>query len=163
MAAFGSLQTLRDQMTGSPAFDAALEFVERCLNPGSDERRRLMGLAPDASGRTELAHGAFALEQCYRSKPTDTVRWESHRSYIDVQAVISGDEIMEVADVAELTVAEDLTPEKDVILYHPYPDGSRLRARDGFIAVLFPVDGHRPGLAVDSPILVRKVVVKIPV
>lgn len=163
MAVFGSIQTVRAQLAASPALTAALDFVERCLTPGSDERQRLMALAPDDSGRTELAHGAFALEQCYLSKPTDKVRWEAHKLYIDVQAVITGDEIMEIADVAELAVAEDLTPEKDVILYHPYAEGTRLRARDGFIAVLFPPDGHRPGLAVDSPVTVRKVVVKVPV
>jgi YhcH/YjgK/YiaL family protein len=137
--------------------------VERCLTPGTDEHKRLMALAQDTSGRVELAHGAFALEQSYLTKSADKARWEAHKIYIDVQAVITGDEIMEVADVSELVVAEDLTPDKDVLLYEPYADGTRLRARDGFVAVLFPVDGHRPGLAVASPVPVRKVVVKVPV
>ena len=163
MAVFGSLQTVRAQMAGSPALLAGLDFVERCLTPGSDERQRLMALAPDASGRTELAHGAFALEQCYLSKPSDKVRWEAHRLFIDIQAVIVGDEIMEVTDVSDLAVSEDLTPGKDMIFYHSYPDATRLRARDGFLAVLFPQDGHRPGLAVDAPVTIRKVVVKVPV
>jgi YhcH/YjgK/YiaL family protein len=163
MAAFGSLETIRAQVAGSPALAAALDHVKRCLTPGTPDHQRLMALSPDESGREELAHGAFALEQCYLTKLSEKAKWESHKEYIDVQAVISGDEIMEVADIADLTFAEDLTPGKDVILYQPYADGTRLRARDGFVAVFFPVDGHRAALAVDEPAAVRKVVVKVPV
>jgi biofilm protein TabA len=163
MAIFGSLETVRAQIKHSPALTSAFAHAERCLTPGTDENKRLMALAPDASGRVELEHGAFALEQCYLTKPGDQVCWESHKVYLDVQAVIAGDEVMEVADVTDLSVSEDLTPEKDVIFHHPYAAASRLRAGKGFVAIFFPVDGHRPGLAVDSPAPVRKVVVKVPV
>lgn len=162
MAIFGSLETVRSQAASFPALATALAHVERYFIPGSAEQQRLTALEADESGRVELDHGAFALEQCYFTKPSEAVRWEAHKVYLDVQVVVSGDEILEVADVAGLAVAEDFTPAKDVLLYHPYADGTRLRARDGFVAVFFPPDGHRPGLAVDSPVLVRKVVVKVP-
>ena len=49
MAIFGSLATVRAQMAGSPALAAAMNHVERCLTPGTDEHKRLMALAQDTS------------------------------------------------------------------------------------------------------------------
>jgi YhcH/YjgK/YiaL family protein len=81
---------------------------------------------------------------------------------VDVQAVICGTEIMEVADIGELVLTEDLTPEKDLLFYQAPHSCSRLLAGAGFIAVFDPADGHRPSMAVDAPMPVRKVVVKVP-
>ncbi|HEY8990572.1 MAG TPA: YhcH/YjgK/YiaL family protein [Luteolibacter sp.] len=162
MALFGSLETVRSQAASFPALATAFAHVERYFTAGSPEQQRLAALNADESGRVDLDHGVFALEQCYLTKPSEAVKWEAHKVYLDVQVVVSGDEILEVADVSELSVEQDLTPDKDVLLFHPYADGTRLRARDGSVAVFFPPDGHRPGLAVASPALVRKVVVKVP-
>ena len=90
-------------------------------------------------------------------------KWESHKAYIDVQAVIVGEEIMELTDVGNLTVSEDLRPAKDALFYAGYTNHSTLRVAAGEVAVFFPVDGHRPLVAPAAPALVRKVVVKVPV
>lgn len=163
MAIIGSLATVRTQLQTSPALAAAFDHVERCLTPGTEESRRVLGFAAGDSNRVDLAHGAFALEQSYLTKPDEKARWETHKAYIDVQAVITGSEVMEAAESGELTVSEDLTPEKDVVFYQPYAGGSRLRAGEGFVAVFFPADAHRPSLALDESAQVRKVVVKVPV
>ncbi len=163
MAIFGSLVTVRSQLKPSPAFDAALDYVERCLTPGSEENQRLAAMQPGDKGRAELAHGAFAMEARAATKPPGEGRWESHKAYIDVQAVVSGAEIMEVADIADLAVTEDLTPEKDLVFYQAPGRSTRLLAESGFIAVFYPEDGHRPSQALDAPAPVCKVVVKVPV
>jgi YhcH/YjgK/YiaL family protein len=144
-------------------FAPALAWVEECFLAGTSGHARLHALSAGETERIELAGGAFALMQAYLSKPRAEGRWETHRAYIDVQAVAQGEEFMDTADAAKLTLHEDLTPGKDVIFYHPFEAGSALRLGPGTVAVYFPVDGHRGGIEVGGPALVRKVVVKVPV
>jgi 23S rRNA (adenine2030-N6)-methyltransferase len=115
MALFGSLATVRAQLATSENFKTAFAYVEACLRPGSPERALLDGLAAEQMQRVELAGGVFALPQACMSQPAgvpSVPKWESHKAYIDVQAVIVGDEVMEVSDVTKLTVSEDLRPAK---------------------------------------------------
>jgi YhcH/YjgK/YiaL family protein len=163
MAIFGTLETVALQTKPSPALAAAFAYLKDCLTPGTAEHQRLMAMKPGEKDRTELAHGAFALEACSLTKPAGEGRWESHKAYIDVQAVISGREIMEVADIGGLSLVEDLTPEKDLLFYQTPDSCSRLLMVAGMLAVFHPADGHRPSQAVDNPAPVCKVVVKVPV
>ena len=164
MALFGSPATIRAQLAGSPPFERALAYVEDILRPGSEAHARLMAVATGETGRVELGDGVFALEQAYIAKPRAEGKWEAHKVYIDVQVIVSGEELMEVTDVARLTVAEDHTPAKDILFFEQNRDGSVLRMRAGEIAVFYPVDAHKPSLAAGEPAaLVRKTVVKVPV
>ncbi len=164
MAVFGSLSTVRAQLAATPALAAAFAYVERCLNPDSEEHRRLLLLPVDATERVELGHGVFALEQAYYGKVREHGRWEAHRDHVDIQVIVAGRELMELTDVGNLAVEEDFTPGRDLIFFKPFADGSVLVADTGVIAVFFPVDAHKPSLAVaGSPDLVRKTVVKVPV
>ena len=164
MALFGSPDTIRAQLAGSPPFERALAYVEDILRPGSEAHARLMAVATGETGRVELGDGVFALEQASIAKPRAEGKWEAHKVYIDVQVIVSGDELMEVTDVARLTVAEDHTPAKDILFFEQNRDGSVLRMRAGEIAVFYPVDAHKPSLAAGEPAaLVRKTVVKGPV
>ena len=166
MALFGSLATVRAQLASSENFKTAFAYVEACLRPGSPERALLDGLAPEQMQRVELAGGVFALPQACMTQPAGVPgvpKWESHQAYIDVQAVIVGDEVMEVSDVSKLTLSEDLRPAKDVLFYQPSSTFSALRVAAGEVAVFYPIDGHRPLVAAGAPMLVRKVVVKVPV
>jgi biofilm protein TabA len=162
MALIGSLPTVRAQLADPARFAAAFTSVEECFRAGTARHRVLHGLAAGQTERVDLADGAFALLQAYLTKPPEETRWETHRVYIDVQAMAEGEEFMETADAARLTLHEDLTPEKDVIFYQPYDAGSTLRLAAGSVAVYFPADGHRGGIAIHAPALVRKIVVKVP-
>lgn len=164
MALFGSLATVRAQLAGSPSYLRTLAYVEEILRPGSPAHQRLLGVPMGETGRVELGDGVFALEQAYLPKPRATGRWEAHRAYIDVQVVVIGDELMEVTDVSRLRVAEDHTPGKDILFFEGYAEGSVLRVRAGEVAVFYPVDAHKPSLAVgEAAVVVRKTVVKVPV
>lgn len=105
----------------------------------------------------------FAMEQCYESK--ERYHWsESHRKYIDIQVVVEGEELMEVADISKLPVTESYDEARDVIIYGDYRDTTVLRLSAGEGAVYFPQDGHMPNLRVGTdPVRMRKVVVKVPV
>lgn len=165
MAIIGTLSVVRDQLTALPGLSQALDYVERCLTPGTVEHARARGVPVGETTRVELAEGAFALEQAYLPKPREEGRWEAHSAYIDVQVILEGAERMEWMDVARLTVAEDLRPEKDLMFFAPAEGGSVLEAGTGFVAVFFPADAHKPSLAAGAgdPRPVYKTVVKLPV
>ena len=163
MALFGSLSTLRAQVASSARFEAAFAYLADCLRPGTAANKRLMAVGMGETARVELAAGAFALEQVYMSKPRSEGFFESHRAYIDVQFLVEGEELIEVADIGKLRVKEDKTPAKDVIIYETYAQAATLRLGPNEGAIFFPVDGHMPSLAIGTPVRVRKTVIKVPV
>ncbi len=163
MALFGSLSTVRAQLAASPAFDLALDYVACVLRPGSPEAARIAAVPVGETLRVELGEGVFALEQAYVSKPAAQGRWEAHERFIDVQVIVTGRELMGVVDVAQLAVAEDFRPQRDLVFFAPFEGGSVLKTGAGDVAVFFPVDGHMPSLADGEPAKVFKTVVKVPV
>lgn len=163
MAIFGSISALQTQLGERPHLPALFQYLEDLLHPRGAAHERLIQMRDGDVARIELASGAFAMEQAYQTKASSSVRWESHRAYIDIQVVVVGEEYMEVADVSRLRVAEDLSSEKDVLFYFPSERESMLKVSGGAGGVFFPVDAHRPSLAVDAPVSVRKTVIKVPV
>jgi len=164
MAVYGTLDTLRAQLARPEHFAVTLAYVAEALRPDSAAQARIARIAAGVTERVELSGGAFALEQVYLTKSRNEGRWETHRAYIDVQVVVAGEELMEVADAAHLVVAEDLRPAKDLIFYRPFDGGSVLHVRAGEAAVFFPSDAHLPSLRTGAAAtLVRKTVVKVPV
>lgn len=150
-------------MAADTRFAAAFAYVAEVLQPGSTARQRMEQLATGASGKIELAGGAFAIEAAYLTKPRPEGFFESHRKYIDVQVVVAGAELMEVEDVSRLTVSEAYNGERDLIKYADTAAASLLKLRAGDAALFFPVDGHMPSLQLGPQVLVRKTVVKVPV
>jgi YhcH/YjgK/YiaL family protein len=163
MAISGSIPTLRSQVIPQPCFDTTFAYLAELSRPGSEAQARLMAVPVGESKRIELGDGIFALEQAYLTKERSEGKWESHLKYIDVQVVIAGEENLEVCEVSRLSLSENLTPAKDLLFYKPTSEGSVLRLKAGEAAILFPADGHLPGIRVDQPVLVRKSVVKVPV
>ena len=163
MAIFGSLSTVRVQAPRTPAFAAALAYAAEIVTPGSPAHARLLVMPAGETVRTELGGGVHAMEQVYTTRARDDGRWESHRAHVDLQLVLAGEELVEVAEAAALAIAEDRTPGADVIFYAPAVAGGVLRLAAGAAALLFPADAHLTGLAVGPAALVRKTVVKIPV
>jgi YhcH/YjgK/YiaL family protein len=111
-------------------------------------------------GRHELdGDKVFALVQRYQTKPQVEGKWESHRKFIDVQYVEEGVERIGWAPINKLTVTEPYDESKDIVFHKG--DGEFVTVPAGFFVIFFPEDGHMPGLAVDQPSPVKKVVVKI--
>ena len=93
----------------------------------------------------------YALVQEYDSKPKSEGFWEAHHSYLDVQYVASGAEHMGYRPVEGME-ANPYDAEKDFYT---------LRA--GYFTILKPQDAHMPGMAIDAPRTIKKVVVKVQV
>lgn len=100
----------------------------------------------------------FALVADYQTRPDADVPWEAHRRYIDVQYVHSGSERVGHAPLATLAAgpyddARDLVPADG--------RGACVTLAAGMFAIFWPHDAHRPGIAIDQPAAVRKVVLKV--
>ena len=140
----------------------ALDYVAKLYRADSPERARLFALAAGESVKVDLGDGMFAIDAAYASKPRADVFFETHRTYVDVQAILFGEESMEIADRSRLVVDVPYDAGRDLVKYRDYADTAVLRARAGEVMVFFPVDGHL-SRAVAQPVLVRKSVVKVPV
>lgn len=112
-------------------------------------------------GRVELdGKKLFILVQEYSSKLPGAGKWEAHKNYIDLQYIVSGTEKMGFAPITRLTLG-DYNPDKDFQTLSG--EGVFVPMQSGDYMLLFPQDGHMPGMAIDESTLVKKVVVKIAV
>ena len=106
----------------------------------------------------------YVMVQDMETKPFSQTRAEVHRQYIDVQYLCRGSERIGVAsDTGNNVMAEDFLEQRDLLFYTGMENESTLTLVPGSFAVFFPSDVHRPGCALDQPMSIRKVVVKISV
>ena len=113
------------------------------------------------AGRVAIdGDNVFALVQDYVPGPAAERVYESHRAHIDIQAVMSGEEIIGFAPIDVLTLTHPYVAEKDLAFYKG-PDDWPIFLRPGDFTILFPQDGHKPGCLWRQTGPVRKIVVKI--
>ncbi len=101
----------------------------------------------------------YAIVTYDPTKDFDKSKWESHKKYIDLQYVISGEEKIGVAPVSGLTVTEPYSDEKDIAHYSG--PGKLYDAKPGTFFLFFPGTGHRPGITTNGNQRDRKIVIKI--
>ena len=114
-------------------------------------------------GRNEIdGDDVFANVQEYDTVPAAEKQFEAHRAYYDVQFVVSGEEVVEYAQLDATTPATDFDEGNDFGLYEVVAPATRVVLRAGELAVLAPEDAHKPGCQLgDAPVHVRKIVVKV--
>ena len=116
-----------------------------------------------ALGRIELSNHTFATVSEYFPKDREGIPLEAHKKYIDIQYVISGYELIDIAPLKNMTVTTPYNSEND-IMFGVVPEFSELKASPERFFIFFPTDAHRPGMGIgNDSVLVRKVVVKVPV
>ncbi len=112
-------------------------------------------------GRIELdGKNLYVLIQEYSSKLPGAGKWEAHKRYIDIQYIVSGQERICFAMLKRLQPGA-YDPVKDFLPLSG--DGDWVTLSSGDFMVLWPNDGHMPGMAIDASTPVKKAVVKIAV
>jgi YhcH/YjgK/YiaL family protein len=106
-------------------------------------------LAALPNGKQEIdGERLFAVVQRYQGKPVAEARWEYHEKYLDLQFVVTGDELMGYApwdDKLSVDMAYD--PAKDAGLI--MASGVMMPISSGMFAVFAPRELHAPSLAAD--------------
>jgi len=106
----------------------------------------------------------FAMVQRYDSRVlTPASKWEAHKTYADIQYVISGSEKMGYTQHSFVKVTDPYNPEKDFELYASQSGQSYdfVRIGQGMFTIFLPTDVHLPCVALNQPEPVYKVVMKV--
>jgi YhcH/YjgK/YiaL family protein len=113
------------------------------------------------SGRYEIdGSNIYAVVQKYETKHREDGLWEAHRQYIDVQYIIKGIELIGYANIENLEM-EEYDDVKDRLTLKG--DGDFFVVRAGTFVIFTPQDAHMPGLTVNTPRIIEKIVLKVKV
>ncbi len=133
------------------AWNVAFNFLNSLTADAAEQRYHLQDDA------------IFAMVESYETKQPDLARPESHRTYVDIQMLLSGTERIDWWPTRGLTVNQPFAPDGNIAFYdQPDSPSIPLILIPGRFAVFFPEDAHMPGLqTTGTPSPVKKVVVKI--
>jgi YhcH/YjgK/YiaL family protein len=130
--------------------------------PGLAEAMEAVAALTDWTPRTiALSDGNKILVQEGTTKDASTQLIEAHRNYLDIQYIVQGSETMGWAPIEALTPAGEYNAVKDKIMYAGHVDFMDIA--QGYCYVVYPEDGHMPGVHLKEPQSYRKLVVKLKV
>ncbi len=120
-------------------------------------------LASLPEGWIDLGSGVRASVQQYTTMPAETLDFEAHEKFFDIQYLIEGIELIGCVDLDGLAVKTPYSVENDVTFYQDPAYAGAVLLRAGDYAVLAPEDAHKPRCAAGKGVPVKKIVVKVPV
>ncbi len=113
-------------------------------------------------GVYELSPRVKAIVSEYTTKEVNENGYEAHRDYIDIQYLLSGNEMICCLPLEYLKEIKVYNSEIDASFHVKSGDNPQeLLLGNGYFAIFFPQDGHMPGLCINKDILVKKIVVKV--
>lgn len=113
-------------------------------------------------GKTQIVgKDLFVNYMTYTTKNT-VGDLEAHKDYVDLQLVFKGEERMDYANLDDCTTTVEYNQEKDVY-FLTAKDYSSLYFKEGYFAIYFPQDAHRPSLTYKEEQTIVKAVFKIKV
>lgn len=135
----------------APAFQTAFSFLSRT------------DLADLPEGWIDLDNGVRASIQHYTTMDENTLDFETHDQFFDIQYVIYGNEYIGVCARNGLQEKIPYQEQNDITFYSDPPFSGKVFLRAGDLTVLAPEDAHKPRCFAGSPEPVKKVVLKVPV
>jgi YhcH/YjgK/YiaL family protein len=103
--------------------------------------------------------GGYLMLQAGETKAADSGDFEAHRTYLDVQVLLEGSEVILWADADALEESVPYDSEKDKVLYRG--EGSPVAIRPGMCYICWPHDAHKACRHLDGPTTYRKAVIKL--
>lgn len=113
------------------------------------------------AGKYPIKDGTFANVLEYTTKTFDNIKMEAHVKFIDLQYMVDGCETVLRQHKTGNQPIDDYNPDKDVIHYSPISYDAYVLNKGEF-AIMLPDDLHQC-ICKESPIAIKKIVVKIPV
>ena len=123
----------------------------------------LRAVKPDVEkGVHELSPRVKAIVSDYVTKEDNENGFEAHRDYIDIQYLIRGQEKIACLPLEYLKETKSYKEEIDAAFYEEKEvKAQEMIIGNGYFAIFFPQDGHKPCLWNEQPMEVKKVVVKV--
>lgn len=169
------IKALADYTCLSKAGEGALrEFAEWLVNPKLDNNalkervnfaieylKKINVTEVDVGTRVDVDDKFFYSLQSYLTRPESECKLESHRKYVDIQIMISGEEMMDIVDTSRLIVKEEYDAEKDVMFWNIPQRMARTSLKSGDCIVLYPENAHRGAVSGEKNNRVVKIVGKL--
>jgi YhcH/YjgK/YiaL family protein len=133
----------------SPNIKIALDYIKNL---------KVVDLKP---GKINLANGISVTSFIYLGKDIASVKFESHRTHLDLEYIVKGVELVQVAHPDLLRVKEAYDPSKDIKYYHDGETYNQFKLNEGYFVIYYPDDAHKAGLKVNE-FEIYKVWVRIP-
>ena len=96
-------------------------------------------------GKYPINDNFYFFVQEYQSNDNPEPKLESHKNYVDIQYIVTGREIINVANTAELETLVSYDPEKDIAFWKLPEKTMRTVLSAGSYIVLYPKNAHQPG------------------
>lgn len=103
-----------------------------------------------------------ALVSEYETKTQNTCGFEAHREYLDIQYLLMGEEKILYSPLEFLNGAKEYNKDTDAAFFEKANTKPlELIIGHGYFSIFSPNDGHMPQLCIDTPMKVKKIVMKI--
>ena len=145
---FDSIQN-KNNYKSFPLLYQALTYLENVTESNMPE-----------PGTVLVKNQLFCNPVSFTSKPEAECIYDSHKKYIDLHYIVSGEEVIATSDVTALSVTQAYDTEKDIQFLEGKEDG-RYCLHPGQFMVCFPSDAHKVAIATENPEDIKKIVFKI--
>lgn len=144
-----SIVNLRQYESLFPGICAAADFLENLSDQIPVGKHQIIG------------DRVYAMVQRYETKPKESLLWECHNKYLDIQYIHSGSESILWSERNNVNEWESYNEAKDSMTSHDPHHSTALHLSAGQFAIFLPNDAHKPKCAIDFTMPVMKVVIKI--
>ncbi len=114
-------------------------------------------------GKIEVDSNFYYTIQNYNTKEVFNCSFESHKKYVDIQIILEGSEIMDLAEISRLSVKQDYNSDSDFMLWNEPEKFTRTTLRQGDYIVIYPETAHRGAVKIQAAERVLKIVGKVSV
>lgn len=115
-----------------------------------------------SEGKHELGEALYYIKSTMQTRDISEADFEAHRRYLDLFAVLSGEERIVAAPLETLSVTKEYNENEDYMLLRGRMS-AEIVLRPGTFAICFPSDGHISGGTADGIMPVcERIVMKIP-
>lgn len=137
-----------DKIENLQRYDQRLQFIKEIL-----QNKRYV------KGKFDISEPSkFGIGIEYTTKISEEGLWEAHRKYLDIHVILEGEELVEIADISNMTSTKDY--EDDYELFSGEKDFS-VNVVPGDFLVLFPNEVHKTGVKITDATAVKKIVFKL--
>lgn len=119
------------------------------------------GFATQDLGKYEISGNTiFGIKSEYDTSTNYDPKLEAHKKYIDLHYIIEGEENINYELLKNQNVIKEYDIDSDYMFYQS-TKSALINLNKGDFAIFYPNDIHMPGIALNRPSKVRKVVIKI--
>lgn len=102
-----------------------------------------------------------AIVSEYNTQKVNEHGYEAHKRFIDIQCNLKGTEIVCYLPIEKLIEVKPYDSKMEASFYTTEEKPHKIIIGNGYFAIFFPQDGHKPQLCIDDPMLVKKIVIKV--